>query len=368
MKQGIYIHVPFCASKCPYCDFYSLTATDEGLKDAYTDALCREMQKQVGKQADTLYFGGGTPTLLGAQRIARLTAVARECFAIPETEEITLEANPADHLYETFKAFAEQGGNRISLGMQSTDADILKILGRRHTPADVCRTIEDARRAGIENISLDLMLAVPTQTKAHIEKDIAMCAELGASHVSAYLLKVEEGTPFAAMGENLAVPDDDTAADYYLYAVERLQAYGYAQYEISNFAKQGKESRHNLKYWKLEPYIGFGPAAHSFDGGKRWYYPRDIQAFIDGQPPICDVDGGIAVGSETEYAMLALRLREGLRVAQFYERFGERIPTAWMSAAAALPCSLVEMDETGISLTAEGFLVSDALIVRILNL
>ncbi len=368
MKQGIYIHVPFCASKCPYCDFYSLTAADDALKDAYTDALCREMQKKAGIQADTLYFGGGTPTLLGGKRLARLTETARECFAIPASGEITLEANPADFLYDTFAAFTAAGGNRLSLGMQSTDAEILKILGRRHTPADVARTVADAKKAGIDNISLDLMLAVPHQTKVHIEKDIAACAALGASHVSAYLLKVEENTPFAAMGDTLSVPDDDTAADYYLFAVETLETYGYHQYEISNFAKKGRESRHNLKYWRLEPYSGFGPAAHSFDGGKRWYYPRDIQAFIDGKPPIADVDGGIAIGSETEYAMLRLRLREGLRAAPFYERFGERIPTAWMSAAAALPRSLVEIDETGIALTPEGFLVSDALIIRILNL
>ncbi len=368
MKQGIYVHVPFCASKCPYCDFYSLTAADDTLKEAYVDALCREMQKKAGIQADTLYFGGGTPTLLGGERIARLIRTARQCFSIPDTAEITLEANPADILYDTFAAFADAGGNRLSLGMQSADAHILEILGRRHTPADVVRTVEDARKAGIHNISLDLMLAVPQQTKAHIQKDVAVCAQLGASHVSAYLLKVEEGTPFAAMGEGLAVPDDDTAADAYLFAVELLERYGYRQYEISNFAKEGKESRHNLKYWRLEPYIGFGPAAHSFDGGKRWYYPRDIRAFIDGEPPVPDTDGGIAVGSETEYAMLALRLREGLRSAPFYERFGERIPTTWMSAAAALPRSLVELDETGISLTPEGFLVSDALIIRILNL
>ncbi len=368
MKQGIYIHVPFCASKCPYCDFYSLTTAEDMLKDAYVEALCREMQKKAGIKADTLYFGGGTPALLGGERIARLTKTARACFSIPDTAEITLEANPADFLYDTFAAFAAAGGNRLSLGMQSSDEKILQNLGRRHTPADVVRTVADAQKAGIHNISLDLMLAVPEQTKEHITKDITVCAQLGASHVSAYLLKVEEGTPFAAMGETLLVPDDDTAADYYLYAVETLEKHGYRQYEISNFAKEGKESRHNLKYWRLEPYIGFGPAAHSFDGGKRWYYPRDIKAFIDGEPPIPDTDGGIAVGSATEYAMLALRLREGLRCAYFYERFGERIPTAWMSAAAALPRSLVQVDQTGISLTPEGFLVSDALIIRILNL
>lgn len=368
MRAGIYIHVPFCVSKCPYCDFYSLATADESLKDAYTAALLREMQKKEGIKADTLYFGGGTPSLLGGKRIAALTAAAKRIFNIPDTGEITLEANPADSLYDTFSAFTAAGGNRLSLGMQSSDAVILQNLGRRHTPADVTRTVSDARAAGIDNISLDLMLAVPGQTMTHIEKDIATCAALGVSHVSAYLLKVEEGTPFAAMGEALLAPDEDTAAEMYLQAVRKLAENGYRQYEISNFAKDGRYSRHNLKYWHLEPYYGFGPAAHSFDGGKRFYYPRDVKAFIDGNEPIRDVDGGIAVGSETEYAMLALRLTEGLRAGPFYERFGERIPTAWMSAAAALPRSLVEVKETGIAFTPEGFLVSDALIIRILNL
>ncbi len=368
VRAGIYIHVPFCASKCPYCDFYSLATAEDSLKDAYTAALLREMEKKAGVKADTLYFGGGTPSLLGGARLAHLIAAAKQFFDIPDTGEITMEANPADSLYDTLAAFTAAGGNRLSLGMQSSDADILKTLGRRHTPADVQRTVADARRAGITNISLDVMLAVPGQTTAHIERDIAVAASAGATHISAYLLKVEEGTPFAVMGDLLQVPDDDSAAEMYLFAGKTLAEYGYRQYEISNFAKDGAYSRHNMKYWHLEPYYGFGPAAHSFDGGKRYYYPRDIKAFIAGNEPIRDTDSGIAVGSETEYAMLALRLTEGLRAAPFYERFGERIPTAWMSAAAALPRSLVEVKETGIAFTPEGFLVSDALIIRILNL
>ena len=368
MQCGIYIHVPFCASKCPYCDFYSAVPRSEAEKDAYVQALIREMRKQTGVTADTLYFGGGTPTLLGGERLEKLICTARDCFSMTDTAEITLEANPADQLLSTLERFAAAGGNRLSLGMQSSDENILRILGRRHTPRDVQRTMADARSVGITNISLDMMLAVPTQTTHHIEQDVAVCAALGASHVSAYLLKIEPGTPFFAAGDTLCLPDEDKAADLYLAAVDALETQGYRQYEISNFAKDGKQSRHNLKYWNGEPYIGFGPAAHSFLDGVRCFYPRDTAAFVAGNTPTADVDGEIQAGSETEYAMLRLRLCEGLTADGFWRRFQKEIPAAWLTAAKRLPSALVRADERGIAFTKEGFLVSNVLISRILNL
>lgn len=372
MKCGIYLHVPFCVSKCPYCDFYSLAGADDALKDAYTDALIREMRAFIVAHpdvtADTLYFGGGTPSLLGGVRLARLVTAARSVFAMPDTAEITLEANPADRLREVFAAFGDAGGNRLSLGMQSASPAVLQALGRRHTPADVARTVADARATGLENISLDMMLAVPRQTAADIRADAAVCASLGASHVSAYLLKIEEGTPYFAQRQTLVLPDEDDAAEMYLCAVEALETEGYRQYEISNFAKDGRYSRHNLKYWNSEPYVGFGPAAHSFFDGKRWYYPRDIQAFIQGNSPVADEDTDISAGGETEYAMLRLRLREGLRADAFATRFGKPLPRGWLQAAERLPRNLVTVGDAGIALTAEGFLVSNALLAHILNL
>ncbi len=366
MYIGIYIHVPFCVRKCPYCDFYSLGGVGETLKDAYTDALIARMRKKAGVTADTLYFGGGTPSLLGGKRLARLVETVRACFTLPADAEITMEANPADDLRDIFAAFAAAGGNRLSLGMQSSSPLILQQLGRRHTPQDVQKSVEDAQAAGIHNISLDMMLAVPQQTVEQVERDVAVCAALGVSHVSAYLLKIEAGTPFAS--QILDLPDDDEAVTLYLAAVEALEKAGYQQYEISNFAKPDKHSRHNLKYWNGESYLGFGPAAHSFFEGERYAYPRDLQGFIDGCAPILEQDSAIKAGSATEYAMLRLRLTEGLRADAFYARFGSSLPQTWIQAAKRLPCSLVRVDEQGIAFTKQGFLVSNALLTRILNL
>lgn len=360
---GLYIHVPFCISKCPYCDFYSIPLPDDALLDAYTDEICRRLTALPTYKADTLYFGGGTPSLLGGKRLARIIGAA----SLTADAEITLEANPADRLYDTFAAFAAAGGNRLSLGMQAAHDAGLKALGRRHTTDDLCTAAEDARRAGIENLSLDIMLATPSQTEADVRDAVTQCVTLGASHVSAYLLKTEPNTPFYAQRDTLGLPDEDEAAQLYLLCCETLEPAGFTQYEISNFAKEGKESRHNLKYWNSEDYIGIGPAAHSFYDGKRWYYERSLEAFMNGGKPVPeDPDAEVADGSEDEYAMLRLRLTEGLRQDLFDARFGHPLPTAWLDRAAALPRSLVRVDDSGIALTREGFLLSNVLTARIL--
>lgn len=366
---GLYIHVPFCLSKCPYCDFYSLPGPDEEALDAYAAAVrgsLRAWAARIARPADTLYFGGGTPSLLGGRRLAALIQTAREAFGLAGAE-ITLEANPADDLAETLRAFAAAGGNRLSLGMQSAFPQELRLLGRRHRPADVERTAADARRAGIGNLSLDLMLGLPGQTAAGVEEEAAVCAELGAAHVSAYLLKIEAGTPFAARRDSLCLPDEDAGADLYLAAAEALERQGCRQYEISNFSRPGRESRHNLKYWDLQPYLGIGPAAHSFLNGKRFAYPRDLAGFLAGNPPVPEEEGPFPPGSREEYLMLRLRLAEGVTEAGFSARFGGRLPAAWRERAAGLPARLAEMDAEGIRLTREGFLVSNAILGRLLD-
>ena len=368
MAAGIYIHVPFCVSKCPYCDFYSLPLGDDALCDRYVTAVEDAMRQYTGVKADTLYFGGGTPSLLGGRRLARLTETARRRFSLPADAEITLEANPADDLAETFAAFVAAGGNRVSLGMQSADRRILRALGRRHTPDDLARTVSDARAAGVRSVSLDMMLAVPAQTADHVRRDAETCAALGANHVSAYLLKTEPGTPFFSVRDTLGLPDEDTEAELYLVAVEALEAHGYRQYEISNFAADGQVSRHNLKYWTGEPYLGFGPAAASFFEGARFVYPRDLAGFLNGVPPAPETDTAIAAGSETEYAMLRLRLTDGLGARDFAARFQKPLPSAWLDAARRLPPTLVKTDHDGIRFTPRGFLVSNALIAKILSL
>lgn len=364
---GIYIHVPFCVSKCPYCDFYSLTGSTEETKDAYVQALIREMDRWAthGDTVDTVYFGGGTPSLLGGARLARLLEAARRRFAFAADTEITLEANPADDLAETFAAFAAAGGNRISLGMQDADDTQLRRLGRRHTAAQVETAVAAAKAAGITNVSLDMMLGTEGQTAEQVKAAAARCAALGASHVSAYLLKLEPHTPFGNCPPPL--PDEEETVALYHTAADELAKYGYEQYEISNFAKGGKVSRHNLKYWNLEPYIGLGPSAHSFYNGRRVYYPRSLEAFLAGCDPVLEGDNEcIDENSPEEYAMLRLRLTEGLTEQGFAARYGTPIPARWRQKAEALPSSLVVTDTAGIRLTRDGFLVSDAVIAEIL--
>ena len=366
---GLYIHVPFCVSKCPYCDFYSLTGADDDLLDRYTaavEAALTHWREQVDGNADTLYFGGGTPSLLGGKRLARLIDCAAALYGL-RGAEITLEANPADDLQETFRAFASAGGNRLSLGMQSADRAELHALGRRHTHDQLQRAVEAAQAAGIDNYSFDLMLATPRQTDASLVHSAAVCRTLGASHVSAYLLKIEPNTPFAAARDTLSLPDDDAAADRYLLACAELEQAGYRQYEISNFAVPGRESRHNLKYWDAQPYLGVGPAAHSFLNGQRLAYPRDLSAFLAGEPPEAETDDAIPAGSQAEYLLLRLRLTAGVTEEGWRARFGESIPRRYYARASKLPSALITADADGIRLTRQGCLVSNAVLTALLD-
>ena len=368
---GLYIHIPFCVSKCPYCDFHSAAIGTplqaEAALDAYTAALLRSVEEwahRLPTTADTLYFGGGTPSLMGGSRLAQVIAAAQRHFGLTDAE-ITLEANPADDLADTLSAFAAAGGNRLSLGMQSAVPAELALLGRRHTPADVARTMADARRTGIENISLDVMLGISGQTVSSACHSVDVAADLGATHLSAYLLKIEPNTPYGACPPDL--PSEDDAVDLYHAAFERMDGRGYHQYEISNAALPNCESRHNLKYWLSQPYLGLGPAASSCVGGHRFTYPRDTAAFVAGNLPTEDPCDGAPVGSAEEYALLRLRLSDGLTQSAFTARFGTPLPEEWMRRAAALPPSLVTAEAEGIRLTRDGFLLSNAIISRIIG-
>lgn len=366
---GLYIHTPFCIRKCPYCDFYSAPPRSEEELDRYVEGVLTALERWARRYpctADTLYFGGGTPALLGGERLSAIIRRADELFSLHQnTPEITLEANPADDLADTLSAFAAAGGNRLSLGMQSAVPSELTALGRRHTPADVERTVADARRAGIDNVSLDLMLGISGQTTASALYSADYAASLGADHVSAYLLKIEPNTPYGHCPPPL--PDEDATADLYLAVMERLDGMGYHQYEISNTAKAGRESRHNLKYWDGQPYLGIGPAASSCLGGVRFTYPRDTAYFLEGGDPVEDPAEGPAVDSPEEYALLRLRLSEGLTADGYRRRFGADLPAAWVESARRLPAHLVVGDGDGIRLTRQGFLVSNSLICHILS-
>ncbi len=363
---GLYIHIPFCAAKCGYCDFYSLTA-DDALMDAYLAAVCRDLalwsQRLAGRKAHTLYLGGGTPILFGAQRLCKLLAACVHNFGL-EGAEITLEANPNHTDYDTLCALKHAGYNRISFGVQSAvDAELLA-LTRSHTVLQARDAILCAQRAGFTNISADLMLGIPHQTRDSAKRSARFLCGLGVQHISAYLLKIEEGTPFYARADTLSLPDEDAVAALYLDMVQECSRLGYHQYEISNFARDDMACRHNLLYWDCREYLGIGPAAHSFLTGERLAYPADIGQYLTGGQPAKTDDGG---GFE-EYVMLRLRLSEGLMFADARARYPEDTDTARLTAKAAplAAQNLCVCDDTGIRLTARGMLFSNYCIGEIL--
>ncbi len=361
---GLYIHIPFCESKCPYCDFYSRRGSDAQM-DSYVDAVAASVRKwgsTLRREADTLYFGGGTPSLLGAERLLKMVSVAKESFGLADAE-ITVEVNPQACSRSFFNKLYNGGVNRLSVGLQSARDEELKLLGRRHTAAQALDSVLAAQDAGFDNISLDLMLATQGQTEQSLAFSVEFCEKAGVQHISAYLLKIEPDTVYGKKPEQLFLPDEDTARGLYLSACKLLENAGFAQYEISNFAKPGRESRHNLKYWNDEEYLGVGPAAHSMVDGKRFFYPRSIERFIAGEAPQDDGTGG----GEEEYAMLRLRLRDGLDGALYFQRFQAEIPQIYYKNAARFSSAgFCECGPHGIRLTQSGFLVSNYLISEIL--
>lgn len=362
---GLYIHVPFCAGKCPYCDFYSLPPSGDIIA-RYTARL-RELLSQWGAQCSrpvtSVYFGGGTPSLLGAGTLSSLLEAVGRSFSLAPEAEITCEVNPTGVDREFFAQLRAGGFNRLSMGLQSANREELALLGRRHSAAQAAEGVWAARAGGFSNLSLDLMLALPGSNQESLGRSIAFAAGLNPEHISAYLLKVEPGTPFAQ--RELSLPDEDETAGQYLFCVEELARLGYAQYEISNFARPGFESRHNLLYWQCQEYLGLGPAAHSFWEGRRFHWPRDLEGFLQGNPPEEDGPGG----DWEEFAMLNLRLVRGLTLEDAiarYPRQGAALFRRTEERARRCPPSLLRLEPGRLALTPEGFLVSNGVLAQIL--
>ncbi len=367
---GIYIHVPFCLSKCRYCDFYSLTGAGDTLLDAYADAVCADLETWRGRfdaSADTIYFGGGTPSLLGAVRISRIIQCAARLFNISmDSAEITLEANPDTVTPKAAAGLMSGGVNRLSLGMQSSDRHELELLGRRHTPDSVKRAVEAAVNAGFDNVSVDIMLGIMGQSIESAVQTVDFAVSLGVSHISAYMLKVEEGTPLYRDRAKYDIPGEDEVCDIYLAVCARLEKSGFSQYEISNFSRPGAECRHNLKYWRLTPYIGIGPSAHSYIGKERLYYPRSLEGFLkDGHKALKYEEK--SAGDIEEYVMLRLRLCEGLDMSEVAEIYGEReAESIYVRAKRLSENGLVSISGSRLQLDREGFLISNSIIAYLL--
>ena len=362
---GLYIHVPFCIAKCRYCDFYSLPKSAE-LFAPYEKRVIEALlyyRERYARRYNSLYFGGGTPLYFGEEHISNILESAMPDMAFGA--EITVEGNPAAHGDIDFEKLKKSGVNRLSFGLQSSNRKELEALGRLHTEDDAALTVKAAQKAGFGNISLDLMIGVPYQTEESLRESVRFCASLGVTHISAYMLKIEEGTPLASSELRFLCANDDEAAALYLAAVEELQKAGYEQYEISNFAKPGFESRHNLKYWLDKEYIGIGPSAHSFIGSRRFYFDRSIEKFL--REPFGELEREESEGGGfEEYAMLRLRLKSGLDTEEASEKFGVDGKELLERAERFVSAGLVEISGDVISFTPKGFLLSNALTAEIL--
>lgn len=378
---SLYLHIPFCHTRCYYCDFNTYAGILP-LREPYVRALLNEIvlmgeEAQHGdgraRRARTIFFGGGTPSLLTVVQVRRLLDACRAAFLLDEDAEITLEANPGTLTREQLVGLREAGINRLSLGSQSFDAQLLKTLGRIHTPAEITTAVSAARAAGFTSINLDFMFGLPGQHMHHWQETLEQALALRPEHLSLYSLIVEEGTPFFDWTqEGRIVPgDEDLCADMYEYADERLQAAGYVNYEISNWALPGHQSRHNLTYWRNLPYIGMGAGAHSFFAGRRFSNERDPQRYINAlkkrQLPVAESEAIEKAQEMSETAFLALRTAEGLHLPTFEERFAT--PFADFVGNRLRPveeAGLLEQSEGWLRLSKRGRLLGNEVFVRLL--
>ena len=366
---GLYIHIPFCKHKCDYCDFYSLAHSEEKI-EAYVQALLRHLEEVAPRAAaqvvDTVYFGGGTPSYLGEKHLTKLLKTIRRRYKVASDAEITLECNPdSAGDVKMLKKLRKAGFNRLSLGVQALDDETLRAVGRIHTVQQVHGAVAAARQAGFTDLSLDLIYGLPGQTMAHWQETLAAAAALAPEHLSCYGLKVEEGTPLWAKKDTLILPDDDTQADMYLYTVDYLAQQGYGQYEISNFARPGHESRHNLRYWRLQEYAGFGPGAHSDMGGVRFAYERDLDRYIAGDLRLSEHEQIDPMERDMETIMLSLRTVAGLDLQDYVRRFRQKAEPLEKLFTEYEAHGLARRTETGWRLTPRGFYVSNSIIVSL---
>jgi oxygen-independent coproporphyrinogen-3 oxidase len=378
---SLYLHIPFCHTRCYYCDFNTYAGILP-LREPYVRALLTEIELagKLAQSADgtsrrsrTIFFGGGTPSLLTVTQITRLLNACRRAFAVDEDAEITLEANPGTLSFEQLAGLHAAGINRLSMGAQSFDAELLKALGRIHSPAEIAQAVHDARAAGFTSINLDFMFGLPGQTMRHWQATLDQALALHPDHFSLYSLIIEEGTPFYTWThEGRITPgDEDLCADMYEYADERLQATGYENYEISNWARPGHQSRHNLTYWQNLPYLGMGAGAHSYFAGKRFFNVLDPQQYINllrmRQRPEAESDTIDRVQEMSETAFLALRTAQGLHLPTFEERFAEPFTRFVGNRLRTVEeAGLLEQENGWLRLSNRGRLLGNEVFLRLL--
>ncbi|MGB7210555.1 MAG: radical SAM family heme chaperone HemW [Pyrinomonadaceae bacterium] len=370
MSAGVYLHIPFCKSRCSYCDFATDVYRDSGAVERYVSAICSEVVSflppaHAGGSAfvDTIYFGGGTPSLLTASQVERILIAVHDKFDVAPDTEITMEMNPATVTPETLREYRSLGVNRASFGVQTFDDVDLKRLARGHNADDARTTFRMLREAGYDNVSFDLIIGLPRQTLTDWERNLDEALTMNPEHISMYLLEVHAGTPLAEQirSERQPLPDAELAAEMYELTIDKVSAVGYEQYEISNFAKPGFESRHNSKYWTLEPVFGFGVSAHSFDGFQRYSNERDTLSYVAG----INQDGSAEVMRESvnvasEFLFLGLRLTEGVHLGDYQTRFGVDVVEKYAEEMDRLmDAGLIDVCDGRIRLTRKGMLFSN---------
>jgi oxygen-independent coproporphyrinogen III oxidase len=366
MSSGVYIHIPFCRSRCSYCDFATDVYKTAQIVERYVSALVKEIEFFPNSKiaADTIYFGGGTPSLLSAAQLGTILETIYKKFSVAADSEITMEMNPATVTPETLIAYKNLGVNRASFGAQTFDDAELKRLGRRHSAADVRETIELLRAADFTNISFDLIAGLPRQTLKDWERNLDEALRLQPEHLSLYLLEIHQNTPLAEQirSGRQPLPDEDIAAAMYELLLEKVVFKNYRQYEISNFCQPDYESKHNSKYWTLHPVFGFGCSAHSFDGAMRRYAnERDTARYVE----MIEKDGSAIIeetkiNAASEFVFLGLRLRDGINLNEYEKRFGIDLIKYYEKDLRRLQeFDLIELNGNFLKLTSKGFLFSN---------
>ena len=367
-SAGIYIHIPFCAVKCIYCDFYSITERENSIP-RFINAIVKEIKTCTvdvsNWKLETIFIGGGTPSLLNGRNIESILNALERKYKLAQIKEWTMEANPGEAPLERLKDFRSLGINRLSMGVQSLEPDLLKFLTRIHSANQVFETYEHARNAGFENINCDLIYSMPGQSWEIWERDLLRVLDLKPEHISAYTLTLEKGTElyqFVKKGQ-VTMPDEEQTGEWFLNTHAILNSHGYSAYEISNFARPGMECRHNLHYWRIHPYLAFGPSAHGFDGSNRWGNVRSLDQYLtqieSGNTLISMKESLTQKNLTNELIGFGLRMNEGIDLAQIPERYLNQFNTNLESARQKWSDVLILRDSS-VSLTEKGMVYADA--------
>ena len=373
-KAGIYIHIPFCTVKCMYCDFYSITEREDSIK-RFINAITREIEmcnSDVSEWTfDTIFIGGGTPSLLNGEKIEKIISALYKKFDLSNLAEFTIEVNPGEAPTENLKLYKDHGINRLSIGVQSLQPKLLKFLTRIHDRREVFQTFNNARDIGYNNINIDLIHSMPGQTLKLWKSDLEEIIGLNPEHISAYSLTVEKGTELFGMVKKKIVlmPQEEINATFFENTVEILTSNGYRFYEISNFSKPGLQCEHNLHYWNIEPYLGFGPSAHSFDSKYRWNNTKNLDSYLKGIESNRSIKSNVELLSKTnivnETIGFGLRMSSGIALNKLPKEYRKRFKSRLLSANQKFKNCLQKKNQQ-VSLSNKGFLFADEIIIDLL--